>query len=361
MTASSWWDTRPRSSAARPYLARIRFDGTVDWAGIDWTSAHLEEDQIGAFETVEIGPSGEFVALGYTSSRSHTDNKVYLVQVDAAGDVVRAKEHSPDAGPANGSGLVITAAGELIVTGTWVPSGEGMHLLLMKLGSDWEPAWARAHRWQDSYFNTGYVLHQEDDGFLIVGGTIPFFDSTAGIYLLRTDAMGERIWHKAPTGANDPRITDFAVSRQGGYVLTSKVTSALSATRFDTSGNAVSTVELGYGQFLGAIEAEDGGFVLVGSGFERKMTVLKIGPERPFLRGDANQDADLDIADPVFLLNWLFSGGRRPSCADAADMNDDGTLDISDAVYCLEIAFGGGPALGEPFSEVGMDPTPELI
>ncbi|MCZ6792523.1 MAG: hypothetical protein O7J95_02790 [Planctomycetota bacterium] len=34
----------------------------------------------------------------------------------------------------------------------------------------------------------------------------------------------------------------------------------------------------------------------------------------PFRRCDANDDARLDIGDPIFTLNWLFLGGSAPPC-----------------------------------------------
>ena len=49
-----------------------------------------------------------------------------------------------------------------------------------------------------------------------------------------------------------------------------------------------------------------------------------------FHRGDANDDGRADIADGVFVLDWLFTEGRPPTCADAADMNDDERSDVAD-------------------------------
>lgn len=80
---------------------------------------------------------------------------------------------------------------------------------------------------------------------------------------------------------------------------------------------------------------------------------------RDFVRGRINDDAGIDISDPVFLLVHLFSGGPAPECEDAADGNDDGTLDISDAVYLLAYLFTGGPVVPSPFPDPGPDPTPD--
>jgi hypothetical protein len=77
-----------------------------------------------------------------------------------------------------------------------------------------------------------------------------------------------------------------------------------------------------------------------------------------FIRGDANIDGGVDIADSIFILSSLFSGGAAPSCADAADVNDDGFIDVSDVVYGIAFIFSGGAAPPAPYPACGVDGTP---
>ncbi len=76
-----------------------------------------------------------------------------------------------------------------------------------------------------------------------------------------------------------------------------------------------------------------------------------------FLRGDSNRDVKLDIADAVFTLDALFTGGTLWRCADSADANDDGRVDISDPVAALLWLFQAGSALPAPNATAGFDPT----
>jgi hypothetical protein len=89
---------------------------------------------------------------------------------------------------------------------------------------------------------------------------------------------------------------------------------------------------------------------------------LVAGSSDTFKRGDCNQDQSVNIADAVFMLNYLFSGGDQPVCQDACDMNDDGGLNIADAVYLLTYLFSGGPPPPAPFPSngLGSDPTPDV-
>jgi len=84
--------------------------------------------------------------------------------------------------------------------------------------------------------------------------------------------------------------------------------------------------------------------------------------EGNFKRGDANQDSRVDIADAVYLLDYLFKGGEKPACLDAADSNDDGGIDLSDPVYLLAYLFKNNSlSPPEPFLTIGPDPTQDSL
>ncbi len=65
---------------------------------------------------------------------------------------------------------------------------------------------------------------------------------------------------------------------------------------------------------------------------------------RTYLCGDANSDALIDLADPIFILNYLYKGGTSPYPLDAGDANGDGIIDMGDAVHLINYLFKSGPA-----------------
>ncbi len=77
-----------------------------------------------------------------------------------------------------------------------------------------------------------------------------------------------------------------------------------------------------------------------------------------FIRGDANNDSGINIADAIFGLNHLFNAGTAPVNANAMDTNDNGVLEISDVVYLLRLLFVGGPNPPAPYPAAGPDTTP---
>ncbi len=79
-----------------------------------------------------------------------------------------------------------------------------------------------------------------------------------------------------------------------------------------------------------------------------------------FIRGDANLDSTIDLADANTLLAGTYMGVTLP-CMDAADVNDDGALDISDTVSVLQFLFGSSPPPPPPFTAPGADPTDDQL
>lgn len=62
-----------------------------------------------------------------------------------------------------------------------------------------------------------------------------------------------------------------------------------------------------------------------------------------YICGDPNRDGEINIADIVHLINYLFADGPAPQPWEAGDANCDGGVDILDVVYLINYLFAGGP------------------
>ena len=65
-----------------------------------------------------------------------------------------------------------------------------------------------------------------------------------------------------------------------------------------------------------------------------------------YITGDANTDGEINIADIVYLINYLFIGGPPPTPIVAGDANCDGKTNVVDVVYLINYLFIGGPPPG---------------
>ena len=83
--------------------------------------------------------------------------------------------------------------------------------------------------------------------------------------------------------------------------------------------------------------------------------------EKIFIRGDTNNDGEVDLSDPIFLLALLFGNGEPLLFSDSGDVNDDGAIDIADSIYLLSYLFANGPEPKPPFPYPGRDPSPDKL
>ncbi|MBI4602769.1 MAG: laminin G domain-containing protein [Planctomycetes bacterium] len=77
-----------------------------------------------------------------------------------------------------------------------------------------------------------------------------------------------------------------------------------------------------------------------------------------FHRGDADNNAELQLTDAIRVLGFLFLGGAPPTCMDAGDADGNNQLQLTDAIRILGYLFLGGVAPespGPPPNDCGPD------
>jgi bacillopeptidase F len=63
-----------------------------------------------------------------------------------------------------------------------------------------------------------------------------------------------------------------------------------------------------------------------------------------YLAGDANGDAAVELADIVYLINYLYRSGPCPDPLAAGDPNADCVVELADLVYLVNYLYESGPA-----------------
>lgn len=69
-----------------------------------------------------------------------------------------------------------------------------------------------------------------------------------------------------------------------------------------------------------------------------------IGDVCDYFCGEASGDSAVNVADAVFLINYIFKGGPPPDPLCVGDVDGDDAVNIADAVYLINYIFKGGPA-----------------
>src|SRR5262245_60086725 len=80
-----------------------------------------------------------------------------------------------------------------------------------------------------------------------------------------------------------------------------------------------------------------------------------------FVRGDADRNGQVEISVSIAIFGALFLGGAEPGCLDAADANDSGRVNIADGIFILNFLFRGERAPPAPYPIPGADPTNDLL
>jgi len=62
----------------------------------------------------------------------------------------------------------------------------------------------------------------------------------------------------------------------------------------------------------------------------------------PYLTGDPNHDGIINIADVVYLINYLFAGGPEPDPYESGDATCEGEVNIADVILLINYLFVGG-------------------
>jgi hypothetical protein len=65
-----------------------------------------------------------------------------------------------------------------------------------------------------------------------------------------------------------------------------------------------------------------------------------------FIRGDANADGVINVADVVYLVNFLYRGGDPPVPMEAGDCTCEGVVDVGDVVFLINYLYKGGDPPG---------------
>ncbi len=87
-----------------------------------------------------------------------------------------------------------------------------------------------------------------------------------------------------------------------------------------------------------------------------KATAYEYVSPLAFVRGDVTLDGQLNIADPIRILFFLYEGTLL-DCFDAADVDNSGSIDLTDVISALSYLYRGGQAPAAPFPTPGQDPV----
>jgi hypothetical protein len=216
---------------------------------------------------------GGYAIAGFTISFGAGSGDVYVVKLDANGNLQWTKTIG---GPASeeGNSLIQTSDGGYAITGYTKSFGTGeLDVYLVKLDANGNLQWTKTIGGKKEDVGTS-LIQTSDGGYAIAGFTISFGAGEWDVYVVKLDAKGNLQWTKTIGGPASEEGYSLIQTSDGGYAIAGYTKSFgaggwdVYVIKLDAKGNLQWTKTIGGpGEEIGnsLIQTSDGGYAIVGT------------------------------------------------------------------------------------------------
>lgn len=167
--------------------------------------------------SVQQTVDGGYIVVGYTKSLGSSDYDVYLIKVDANGNLQWEKTYG-GAGFDIGVSVQQTSDCGYIIVGYMGSFGSGgVDIYLIKIDSNGNILWQKT--FGGSGYDRGFSVQQTTDGGFIIVGSTNSFGSGTDVYLIKTDSNGNLQWQKTLGGSAIDWGNFVQQTSDGGYII----------------------------------------------------------------------------------------------------------------------------------------------
>jgi hypothetical protein len=276
-------------------------DTSVTW------QVHLGGTGEDVARSVQQTSDGGYILTGYTNSIGAGGFDLWLVKTDGSGCVEWSKTFGGEYDDFGYSGQQ-TPDGGYILVGATKSSGAGdADVWLVKTDAGGNKVWDQT--FGGGLGDCGYCLQcTADGGYIITGDTFSFGAGSGDAYLIKTDSDGKESWSKT-FGDSTHQEQGFCLrlTKDPGYVIAGMITDLSNPEELDEDAYLVKTDADGnnpLSKVLGYKGFHDGGTAvqpIEGGYILCGYTEVGQGDFNAWL---INTDASLDLQ-----VNWIFGGG----------------------------------------------------
>jgi len=200
------------------YLVKLDAKGNLQWT----RTIGGEKDEVG-FSLIQTSDGGYAIA-GHTKSFSAGDWDVYLVKLDAKGNLQWTRTIGGESDDI-GHSLIQTSDGGYAIAGYTISFGAGGEdVYVVKLDAKGNLQWTKTIGGENDegtlLINApDDIIQTSDGGYAIAGSTESFGAGKADVYLVKLDAKGNLQWTKTIGGENWDVGFSLIQTSDGGYAI----------------------------------------------------------------------------------------------------------------------------------------------
>jgi len=228
------------------------------------------EDELG--ESLIQTSDGGYLIAGYTESFGTGGVDVYVVKLDASGNLQWTKTIG---GPESdgGNSLIQTSDGGYVIAGSTKSFGAGeADVYVVKLDANGNLQWTKTIGGPKGDYGHS-LIQTSDGGYAIAGETSSFGAGDEDVYVVKLDANGNLQWTKTIGGPKDDYGASLIQTSDGGYAIAGTTRSFgagwadVYVVKLDANGNLQWTKTIGgpaSEQGRSLIQTSDGGYAIAG-------------------------------------------------------------------------------------------------
>lgn len=240
-----------------------------------WTRTFGGNDTEYGYSTQQTTDGG-YILLGVTQSFGSGYYDFWLIKTDSTGNE-EWNQTFGGTGYDQGYSVQQTSDGGYILTGNQqFNTSDGEQLLLIKTDSSGNTLWTKIYG-SDGNDDGKSVQQTADGGYIIVGRKATSTNVGDGVWLLKTDSLGDTLWTKLYTATGDFGLTgsngeSVKQTTDGGYIIAGNIyengDNNIWLIKTDSEGDALWTKSFGtfnsdeYGQ---DVEETSDGYIIAGN------------------------------------------------------------------------------------------------